>query len=274
MRLKKQKSLFIKPELTVEELSIALYNVNRKLEKANQQLKESERIRLEMFSNLSHDLRSPITTLRSYVEYLLSFDKLDEKEVFSTLDQMHSKILSLDHLMNELLLIATLDSETEEQFQFEQIQIGMFLEEFFYFCETDKKYSNRKLTLKVPSNFPYYASIDTKMFSRVLDNLFTNSLKYSSSGDTISLDACCLKNEIIISVADTGIGIIKSNLPFIFDRTFMVSDARTPDSSTGCGLGLSIAQSILEKHQGRIWCESEANKGSTFYISLPLLKLT
>lgn len=265
----KEKSIFIKPELSVEELSLALFRANQNLSETNKQLQESERLRLELFSNLSHDLRSPISTLRSYVEYLLSFDTLDEKEVTTTLGQMHAKVLTLDHLMNELLLISTLDSNIDGSLNYEGIQIGIYLEDFFYSCQVDKKYSQRELELKVPSNFPYYVSIDPKMFLRVLDNLFTNALKYSSPGAFISLNAEYQNNEIIISVADSGTGIEAAYLDKIFERTFMVSKARTSSNTSGCGLGLSIASSIIKKHKGRIWCESTVGKGSTFYLALP-----
>lgn len=269
MPTKKEKLPFEKPELSVEELSIALYNSNQRLSEVNRQLKESERSRLEMLSNLSHDLRSPVATIRSYIEYLLSFDTIDENETRSILALINNKVLLLDHLMNELLTITTLDAATEDSFNFEPVQIGMFLEEFFYSCMADKKYEERALIMKVPSEFPYISSIDTNMFNRVLDNLFNNALKYSSTGDSIILDAYHKEEEVIISVSDTGIGIEASNLTKIFDRTFMVSNARTPGISKGCGLGLSIVQSIVIKHNGRIWCESQLNEGSTFYIALP-----
>lgn len=272
MNPNKKKSTFRKPELTVEDLSLALYNANIKLTKTNQQLQESEQNRLEMFSNLSHDLRSPITTIQSNVEYLLSLEQLDEQEVITTLNLINSKTLQLDHLMNELLLINTLDTMTKETFDLKPLKIGIFLEDFFYSCEADKKYSKRRMFLDVPHVFPYLVSINPKMMYRVLDNLLINALKYSSNNDNIRLNVSCQQEEIIISITDTGIGISISDLQKIFTRTFMVSESRTPTNNKGCGLGLSIAQSIISKHNGRIWCESTLGKGSTFYISLPRIE--
>jgi signal transduction histidine kinase len=272
MRTNKTKRPFEEPDISVEELSIALYHANQKIMAINQQLKESEQHRLEMFSNLSHDLRSPIATIKSSIEYLQSFDHLDEKEVFSTLHLMNTKIQSIDYLMNQLFTITTLDSTVEENLNFEPIQMGMFLEDFFYNCAADTKYTERQLILKVPTHFPYYSSIDPKMIFRALDNLFTNALKYSVANDVIILDAWCNHDEIIISITDTGIGIAPENLSKIFQRTYMVSNARTPETLKGCGLGLSIVKTIVLKHNGRIWCESKLGNGSVFYIALPLLK--
>jgi signal transduction histidine kinase len=266
------KTTFSKPELSVEDLTIALHQANLRLTDANRRLVESEKKRSELFANISHDLRSPITTLQGYVEYLLTFEHLNEEEVFLTLNQMHNKILSLDYLLNEMFLITSLDV-AEERVALRPIQIGRYLLEFFKTCKEDKKYAQRRLSLNIPEDFPYVVLLNLEMFDRVLDNLFTNALKYSSPKDEIILAADLHENEVILSVSDTGIGIDQKYLSLIFERTFMVSDSRTPEQSKGCGLGLSIAASIMEKHNGRIWCASTLRKGSTFYLSLPLYEI-
>ena len=266
------KTTFTKPELTVEDLSIALHQANLRLTEANRRLVESEKKRSELLANISHDLRSPLTTLQGYVEYLLTFDQLDEQEVFVTLNQMHTKILSLDYLMNEMLLITSLDA-SNEGFTLEPIQIRTYLLDFYNSCIEDKKYAQRRLSVHIPEDFPYYVLLNPRMFLRVLDNLFTNALKYSSLNDEILLEAALQGNEVILSVSDTGMGIAPKYLTLIFERTFMISDSRTPEHSKGCGLGLSIAASILAKHNGQIWCESTLGKGSTFYLSLPRYEL-
>lgn len=264
-----KKFSFTKPELTVEDLTIALHQANIKLSEANKKLVESEKKRSELLVNISHDLRSPITTLQGYVEYLLTFEHLDEQEVFLTLNQMHNKLLSLNYLLNEMLMITSLDS-SDNRIMLKPIQIGGYLLEFFNSCKVDKKYAQRKLSLKIPEDFPYFVLLNSEMFMRVMDNLFTNALKYTSLNDEIILETGLHGNEIIISVSDTGIGIDHKYLTLIFERTYMISDSRTPEQSKGCGLGLSIAASIMEKHNGQIWCESTLGKGSTFYLSLPL----
>lgn len=260
---------FERPELSVEDLTIALHQANQRLLETNRKLVESEKKRSELLANISHDLRSPITTLRGYVEYLLTFEQLDEQEVFKTLNQMYQRFISLDYLLNEMLLFTKLEA-LEEPLHVKPVLIGSYLRDFFYSCKSDKKYSQRSLLLKLSEDFPYYVQIDTEMFIRVLDNLFINALKYSSQNDEIRLDAFLRGSEIIISVTDTGIGIAPENLSLIFDRTYMISDSRTPEHLKGCGLGLTIATSIMKKHHGQIWCESTLGKGSTFYISLPV----
>lgn len=271
MSINKNKSEFTRPELSVEELSMALYKANQQLTETNTQLKESERLRIELFSNLSHDIRSPLATLRSYVEYLLTFDSLDKDELILTLNQMHSKIMSIDSFINELLVVTSLDSQSNKLFSFEPVYIIEFLDDFYNLTRNDIKYKDRILISNLPSDFNFYTLIDIKMFHRVLDNLFTNALKYSNHGDTISISARNVEKEIIITVSDTGIGIQEHNLDKIFQRTFMVSEARTPSKMGGYGLGLSIASTIISKHNGKIWCESVNGEGSTFFISIPIL---
>lgn len=264
-----KKIIFSRPEISVEDLTIALHRANLKLTESNRKLVESEKKRCELLANISHDLRSPLTTLRGYVEYLLTYEQLDEQEVFITLNKMHKKVISLDYLINQILLYTKLEN-FEEKLKLEPTLIGRYLQDYFYICKTDKKYLKRRLSLILPEDFPYYTLLDPDMFIRVLDNLFINALKYSNQNDEIILKAELSVNDILISVSDTGIGIEQKNLSRIFERTYMISNSRTPGELKGCGLGLSIAAEIMKKHDGQIWCESVLGRGSTFYLRLPL----
>ena len=113
--------------------------------------------------------------------------------------------------------------------------------------------------------------IDIESFTRTLDNLFTNAYKYSKEGATIGLKAYNDHNKIVIVVYDTGLGIPKADIPKIFNRSYTVSSARTPETVTGSGLGLAIVKTIVEHHKGRVRCESELGVGSKFFIELPLV---
>jgi signal transduction histidine kinase len=264
------KSTFLKPELSVENLSIALFKANQQLADSNRQLKESERMRLELFSNLSHDLRSPLATLRSYTEYLLAYDGLDQDETIATLNQMHAKIMSIDYLINEMLLLSSLDSKEGALLSFETISIHKYLTDFFSLYKYDKRFSERNLISDLPESLSTLVQLDTNLFHRALDNIFSNALKFTKKGDSITLSAQLSDNEVIISISDTGVGIQAQHLTNIFQRSYMISDARTPGKSNDFGLGLSITSEIIEKHNGKIWCESSFGKGSTFNISIPI----
>lgn len=266
--MSEDKRLYHKPKLTVDELSAALYVANEELRKKNEELVMMERSRSEMFANISHDLRSPITAIRSAIEYASSLSVLDQEVLLQTFQLITTRIVSLEGLINDIFLMTTLDNRSIE-FDMETVPIGPILEEYFYSCEADVKYQERKLLLDVPERFDVKVKIDTPRMIRVLDNLFTNALKYSSDGDQIELGAKQVEEEIIIWIKDTGMGISNEYIEKIFERCFTISTARTPKSNTGSGLGLAIAKLIIDRHEGRIWCESEVGMGSTFFLALP-----
>lgn len=263
------KKQFETPSLTIEELTAELYLSKKDLKKANDLLVEQEKNRTELFANLSHDLRSPITALRNSIDYIQTLEEYTKEELQPIFSLMQSRILTLEALINNLFLLTTLEN-TAIPFHYEPIGIGMFLEDFFFNCEADKKYDCRELILDVPMDMDAVISLDAAQFTRVLDNLFSNALKYSEDGAGITLSASQNESLVTISVTDTGIGMTPEQCQKVFDRSYMVSPARTPSAKTGCGLGLSIVKTIVERHNGTIRCESEIGKGTSFIISLPL----
>ena len=267
-----EKNSFQEPELAVEDLTNALYQVNLKLD-------QTIRERNEIFNNISHDLRAPITAIRNAVEYLESLDHISEADINETLPLISKRTLLLEKMINDIFLLTKLDSQPALMHP-EPICAGVFLEDFYYNnCFSDSKFQDRVLTLNVPESFEYPVMIDPFYMTRVLDNLVNNALKYTSGNDSIVLSAsyqpadihlCCPAVQIIIS--DTGVGISRENLPHIFERTFMSSSARTPSAHSGAGLGLAICSKIIDLFHGTIWCESTENAGSSFFIVLPLKK--
>lgn len=265
-----EKKNFIPPGLSTEDLSAKLLKACTELQEANEKLILEKKLRTEMFANISHDLRSPITAIRNTIEYLSSNSSISKKELETLLQLLNTKIINLETLINDIFLLTTLEN-INIPLHFESFEIGMYLEEYFFSCEAEQKYNKRILKLTVPEHFPYIVHIDNIHFNRVLDNLFTNAFKYSSEYDSITLGAHLSKEQdhVIITVKDTGIGIPSDSITKIFERCYTVSSARTPGTS-GTGLGLSIAKTIVERLDGEIWCESEEGTGSTFFLSLPI----
>lgn len=262
------KKEFKQPALTVESLSEELVITNLKLAQANQRLLEEQQARNDMFSSISHDLRSPITAIKNSVEVLSQMQDYPKENVEPLIHIMEGRIHTLEHLINDIFFLVSLDNNCEKM-HLESLQLGFFLEEFFFSHESDPLYKDRRLELLVPEDLQAIVSIDPIQFERVLDNLFTNAYKYSSAGASISLDAHVEDDHVIISVSDTGIGIAPEHLEKVFERCFIVESARTPGISS-TGLGLAITRSIVEHFNGRIWCESKPKEGSTFFIKLPL----
>ena len=267
------KKKYTKPDISKEELQKALVKANQELWMANRRLEAEERTRAELFSNLSHDLRAPMAALFSSVELLKSGQTIGKKNYQDILKLMDRRLHTLHSILNDIFLLTLLESPSTK-LETEPVEMGIFLEDYFYSCMADPKYHKRRLKLEVPDYFPYTAEIEAEKMIRVLDNLFTNALHYSGEGAEIALGAKFIEGEkeegkIRIYVRDTGEGIHKEDAEHIFERSYRASRSRTPEhEGSGSGLGLAIAKGIVERHGGAIWCESEVGKGSCFTFSL------
>lgn len=280
------KKKFSRPEVDVIE------ELTAKLIKANSQLKLAEEERTRMLENISHDLRAPLTAIRGCVDYLKTLSDDEKRNRTDFVDDEYKKVVklldmrtkSMEMLVKDLYYLICIDNGKDDM-HFEDIPLAQFLEEYFYALEIDEKYKNHKLYLDVDENLLCTVKIDTTSMTRVLDNLFTNARKYSPEGEIITLGAYIAQDEelkkypslcnnkvkeqfAVFYVKDTGIGIDEKYVEKIFDRLFMVSDARTPSGVKGSGLGLSIVDSIVKKHGGKVVCESKVGVGSCFKVFL------
>lgn len=267
-----EKKKYTKPKtISREELENALFQANMELSMANEKLNQQEKERMELFRNLSHDLRAPMTALVSTVGLMREKKDMDEKERGELLELMSRRLKNLNAMLDEIFLLGRMENP-EQKLELEKIDAAALLEEFFFSCEADVKYEDRKLSLKLPENLQCMVEVDPQKMVRVLDNLFTNALRYSKSGDEITLSARITEygKKIEIEVKDTGMGILPEDLPHVFERSYRADRSRTPGDG-GHGLGLAIAKSIIERHGGRIWCVSQPGQGSSFFLELPVL---
>lgn len=262
------KKLYEKPMLSRQQLEEELVEMNARLLQANERLEQLERNRTELFSNLSHDLRSPLTALVSSVGLLKSDPEMNPEHREELLDLMERRLRSMQTLINDMLLLTKVENP-QLPLKLQPVEMRAFLEEFFYGCETDGKYADRELELVLPAGEEKIVSIDPEQMVRVLDNLFTNALKYSSPGTRITLEGTWEGDRFLIRVRDKGIGIGAEDLPRVFDRSFRVNKSRSPEDGSS-GLGLAIAKGIVEKHGGEIRCESRLGEGTVFEIRLPI----
>ena len=263
-----EKKRYAKPQaIPREELERALLLANEELSRANDKLKAHEQERRELFRNLSHDLRAPMTALVSTVGLLREKKDMSATEREELLGLMERRLGNLRSMLDEILLLGQMDNP-EQVLELETIDAGVLLEEFFYSCDADMKFSDRVLKLSLPEDFACMVRVDPQKIVRVLDNLFSNALRYSHAGDEIELSAREEAKTLYITVRDTGVGILPEDLPHVFERSFRADASRTPGDG-GHGLGLAIAKSIMERHGGTIWCESEPGHGSAFFLAIP-----
>jgi len=253
--------------IKVELLSEKLIVINRQLEEKNRLLEKSELARKNMFTNITHDLRAPIAAIRGAAERLHS-NGLEEKERLKMIRIIDSRAASLEDLIDDMFFSAMID-QPGFSLSPQSLEIAPILEEYYISMEGAGRLNKRDSFLSIPDGYSACAKIDLRYFIRVLDNLLSNALSYTKPGERIELGCRESGNFVEIFVSDSGSGIPDKFKPFIFDRTFTGTSARTPGKS-GSGLGLSISRTIVEKHGGTIKCDSEYGKGATFTISLPL----
>lgn len=272
-----EKITFQNPGLesnTIETLSKKLLKVTNDLKLKNAQLAESEQKRKEMLANISHDLRAPITAIRSALDLLDSYEELPQEEIKKHLGMINRRVSTLETLIQDIYFLFCVEDETRD-FDLEEVELAPFLESYFYDAIVDSRYDSHDMQIDIPIDLSCRVRIDIQKTIRVLDNLFTNAAKYSGEGSVIML-SCRLnvesdseKHTAVITVSDNGFGIPPEALEHIFDRTYTVSSSRSPGSPTGSGLGLAIVKSVIEKEGGSVTCESEIGKGCKFVIKLP-----
>lgn len=254
---------------TVEELTAELLE-------SNQRLQTLQKEREMMLANISHDLRAPVTAIRSAVDLALSTEDLSADEAKKLLSLIDRRTASLEDLINDMYYLFSV-SNAARPLNLIPVDACTFLEEYYYDAIIDSRYDVFDMQFDVPGDLKCTINIDPPRMVRVLDNLMTNAAKYAGEKATyIRLGAAVKKDTgkesgsyLVITVSDNGNGIAPEALPHIFTRTYTVSDARTPGESSGSGLGLSIARAIIERHGGNISAESTLGEGTTFEISLP-----
>lgn len=269
-----KKNTFTSPGIesqSIEALSKQLLETTAQLYAANEQLQREQEQKREMLANISHDLRAPITAIRSSIDYLTSGLTLSNEELDSSLQLIHRRTMTLENLIQDMYFLFCVE-DTSRALEFEIVEAAPFFETYFYDAICDTKFDEKNMTLDLPETLSCTFSIDVQKIIRVLDNLFNNAAKYSPEGADITLriEHDADSGYLSVSVIDTGYGIPEHAVEHVFGRTYTVSSARTPNSVTGSGLGLAIVKAIVERHGGTVSCESTEGKGSRFSFTLPV----
>jgi len=228
-------------------------------------LKELDRLRTELLANVSHGLRTPLTTIKGYSTLLLDYDtrlRRDEKRHY--LESIDKATNRLVRLIDQLIDLSRLEAGLMEMEKAPK-SISKLLREAA--AEARIRTPQRQLVLNLPKRLPR-VNIDARQIREVLDNLIDNAIKYSGEETEVVVSAQQTRRKLLISVADQGVGISADELERVFNRMYRVKQ-RLSDDPGGMGLGLAISKGLVEAHGGRIWVESEEGKGSTFSFSLP-----
>jgi len=234
--------------------------VTRDITLMKQQIQQRE----NFVSMVSHELKSPMTSLKIYLQMCeRSLLKGDMEEAKNFIKKANAHANRQVGLINHLLEVARNDSG-KIRLNFTEFNIGQLINECVEI--TSLQYNHNNITVNPYSNFIIKADYERLM--QVIVNLLSNASRYSSPGSDIIISLNCYNDRVLLKVKDNGQGIAESKLPFIFDRFYRGTDEG--HSSSGLGLGLYISAQIVEKHIGQIWAESIPGIGSEFFVELPL----
>lgn len=220
----------------------------------------------EFLAIASHELKTPITTIKGYTQLSLkAVQKMGNEKLIRALTAVDSKTNSLIQLINELLDVSRIQSGNLP-LEVQEFDLVQLVREAVVSTELTSADFTIRTELPV---VPVPVSGDRQRIEQVIANLLQNAVKYSRDQKEIEVRMDLQGNEVITSVRDYGVGIPKDQLGNVFNRFFRATNVSTTNYS-GLGLGLFISHSIIERHGGRMWVESEEDQGSTFHFALPL----
>ena len=245
----------------VDELDQLALSFNRMADK----LEKTELIRRQLIGDVSHELRTPLTAIKGYMEGLMDGVLPADAETYQ---QVHAEAARLQRLVNDLQELSRMEGGAFH-LDLKAVAVAQLVESVI--SRLNRQFEEKGIALRsdIPIGIPTVFA-DKDRILQVLINLTGNALQYTPPGGTVRISAARAKNEVVISVADNGVGINPEHLPYIFDRFYRADKSRTRRSG-GSGIGLTIAQSLVKAHHGRIWVESRGEgKGSSFYFTLPV----
>jgi histidine kinase len=251
----------------IGQLSIAFEEMRIRLKKSLEVQLQYENNRKELISNISHDLKTPITAIKGYIEGIKDGIADTPEKMDKYINTIYIKAIDLDKLIDELFLFSKLDLK-KLPFNFEKVDILNYLRDCIEELKFDLDKKNINIILECSLLHRIYVTADREKLKRVIMNIIENSVKYMDKKmGEISIKIVQDKEFCIISFKDNGIGISKEAIPYVFDRFYRADSSRNSKTG-GSGLGLAISKRIIEEHGGNIWAESDGNKGTNIIIKL------
>lgn len=252
----------------IGQLTQAFEEMRIQLKESHEIQKQYEDNRKELIAHISHDLKTPITSIKGYIEGIRDgvADTPEKRDRY--IQTIYTKAVDMDHLIDELFLFSKLDLG-KIPFEFERIDIKDYLTDYFEELSFDLRKQNVDLHFQFAPQGHYHVSADREKFKRVLANIINNSLKYMDKDKKeLNITMQSTDENIEISIADNGPGIPEESIPFIFNQFYRAEQSRNKLTG-GSGLGLSIAKMIIEEHNGVIKLQSTLKVGTKISICLP-----
>ncbi len=260
-------------DFTVEaETNDEMGKLCRNFEDMRQRLKESAEEKLEaekqnriLISNISHDLKTPITAIKGYVEGIMDGVADTPEKVDKYMRTIYSKAIDMDRLINELTLYAKIDTN-RIPYDFKRMKASDYFDDCIEEIGLGLEAEHIGLSYFNYAEDSVEIIADPEQLKRVIDNIIGNSIKYmDKEHGLINIRVKDVGDFIQIEIEDNGKGIAQKDLPFIFDR-FYRKDASRNSATGGSGIGLSIVRKIVEDHGGKIWAASKESTGTVMYF--------
>jgi two-component system sensor histidine kinase KdpD len=245
--------------------AVAIENIQLSEQAKNvEMLKDREKLQVALFNSISHDLRTPLSSIIGVISSLqdesMEFDRTARKNLLEIGQEEADR---LNHLITNLLDMSRIEAgavKISGQPVDVEDMIGVALEQL------GRRTIGRQINTHLDPELPF-VSVDFGLIVQTLVNVLDNAIKYSPIDSTIEVTAYKLEHEVVLEVADRGSGIPSSDLPHVFDKFYRV---HRPDDVPGTGLGLPICKGFVEVHNGRIWAENRQGGGTIITLALPL----
>lgn len=264
---------FLRLHKKVEEYS---HSLEKMVDARTKQLQSMEESRRRLLANISHDLRTPVTSVLGHVELLLEEIAESPEQQRTYLKRIYSKMIGLNRLIQDLFELAKIES-SQARFQVSELSARGLVKDTYLNYVSDVKNAGFVLEYKGEILPTVLINADRGRLDQVFANLISNAIRYMGEGGVITL-SCKLgdkpygiydgKGRVVFKVADNGVGIAPEHIPYIFERFYRGSQARETVGQNS-GLGLAIAKEIVEAHEGCIWVDTTVDCGCTICFSLP-----
>ncbi|MCG2831429.1 MAG: cell wall metabolism sensor histidine kinase WalK [Desulfobacteraceae bacterium] len=231
------------------------------------QLRHLENMRKEFVSNVSHEIKTPLTAIKGFVETLSQGAMENPGEAKRFLNIIEKHVNRLVALIEDLMHLSVIEQKDKtKEIKLIKGNIRSVIKTAIQVCQA--KAESKKIKVNLICHEDISAKIDTQLLEQAAVNLLDNAIKYSEEGGLVQIEVITTDTEVCISFKDYGIGIPKEHLPRLFERFYRIDKARSRKLG-GTGLGLAIVKHIVQTHEGYVTVESEPGEGSNFVIHLP-----
>lgn len=246
----------------IKQLAIAFNSMSNQLEALNQ-------TRNQFVSNASHELKTPLATMKIMIESLIYQPDMDQELRTEFLTDVNSEINRLSSIVSDLLTLVKVDSRSSDLHK-EKLSLAEVVKDAQHRLQPIMSQREQEIVLQLQDSCDLLA--DKSMMQQIVYNLMENAVKYTPQKGKITVSLQRSGRDAVLTVTDDGPGIPKESLPHVFERFYRVDKARGRESG-GTGLGLSIVQQYVNLHEGKVRVQSEEGKGAAFIVELPLNKL-